>query len=92
MKYFSIEELEALPTLAVGQSCNLKHDSGVVRVWLSRCTVADGEPYNNKVTVEVLDPESGKWEVEAEYAAIRKGDHDPRGRGWQTMKLRGGQS
>ena len=87
MRMFTIEELEALPTLAVGQADDLKHDSGVVRVWVERNP--DGP--DTEVTVEVLDAEAGRWEVYAEYSAIRKGDHDPRGRGWQTMKLRGGQ-
>ena len=88
MKYFSIEELEALPTLAVGQSCDLKHDSGVVRVWLMRNP--DGP--ERIVTVEVLDKDAGRWEIFAEYEALPAGEYSPNDRGWQTMKLRGGQS
>lgn len=61
---YSLEELEALPTLAVGQTCNLKIEDGGLRIWLSRCGVADGEPYPNKVTEEVrID---GRW-IDARY-------------------------
>jgi hypothetical protein len=48
---YRLDELEALPTLCVGQADNLKIEEPTRRVWLSRCTVADGEPYDNKVTV-----------------------------------------
>lgn len=47
-----LDELEALPTLIEGQADDCKIESDTERVWLSRCTVADGEPWNNKVTVE----------------------------------------
>lgn len=52
-------ELSKLPTLAVGQADNLKIDTGTIRVWLCRCGVADGMPYNNGVTIETLD--DGRW-------------------------------
>lgn len=62
------DELEAMPTLAVGQADNLKVDTGSTRVWLSRCTVEDGEPFDNKVTVERI--KDGRWtEIEA-YQAL----------------------
>jgi hypothetical protein len=60
----SLEELEALPTLSEGQADNLKIESDTERVWLSRCTVEDGEPWDNKVTVERLI--AGSW-VEVEW-------------------------
>ena len=67
-KYERLDDLEALPTLAVGQADNLKIDDGDTRVWLSRCTVDDGEPYDNKVTIERLI--DGCW-VEADiYPAL----------------------
>ena len=88
MRMFTIEELEALPTLAIGQTCDLKYESGSVRVWVQRNP--DGP--DNHVTVEVLDSEAGRWEKLAEYTAVRAGEYDPRMRGWQTMKLMGGQS
>jgi hypothetical protein len=60
----SLDELEAMPTLTEGQADDLKidNDDGE-RIWLSRCTAADGEPWDNKVTVERLI--DGRWtEVE----------------------------
>ncbi len=36
-------ELEAMPTLSVGQAANLKIDTGTMRVWLSRCGLRDNE-------------------------------------------------
>lgn len=80
MKY-SLAELEALPTLAVGQVDDLKIETEDTRVWLSRCTVEDGEPYNNKVSIEKLylsgyrmkGEKAGtgaRWEVVETYQAI----------------------
>lgn len=65
--YYTLERLEALPTLSVGQTCNLKADDGEVRVWLGRCGVADGEPYNNPVTIETL--EDGRWVTSHRFQA-----------------------
>ncbi len=60
--YYDPEELEALPTLCVGQADDLKIDTGEERVWLSRMTPADGEVY--RVHVErLLD---GMWTVVSE--------------------------
>lgn len=62
----SLDELETLPDLAEGQADSLKiefHDEEgrpYERVWLSRCSAADGEPWDNKVTVERRD-ERGRW-------------------------------
>lgn len=53
-RIYTLSELEILPTLATGQADDLKIEKENRRVWLSRCTVEDGEPYNNKVTVEKL--------------------------------------
>jgi hypothetical protein len=38
---------------------NLKIESDSERVWLSRCTVEDGEPFDGHVTVERLI--AGSW-------------------------------
>jgi len=59
MRLYTAEELKKMPTLHSGHFDNLKIDTGTVRVWLSRMTVADGAPYNNQVTVERLL--AGKW-------------------------------
>lgn len=56
---YSLDELEALPTLSQGQADDLKIDTGGTRIWLSRCGVEDGEPCNNKVTIEEL--QRGRW-------------------------------
>lgn len=64
---YTLAELEALETINSGQCDDLKVDTGTCRVWLSRCSVADGEPYANKVTVERLV--SGRWECVETYQA-----------------------
>ena len=65
MKRFTAEELRQKPTLCVGQADDLKVEIDTERVWLSRCTVEDGEPYDNKVTVETL--KDGKWITTEQY-------------------------
>ena len=64
-KRYTAAELERRKTLSTGQCDNLKIDTGSTRVWLSRCTTADGEPYDDKVSVEKL--RGGRWVVVDEY-------------------------
>lgn len=64
---YKLAELEALPTLSVSQSDDLKVDTGTRRVWLARTGVADGEPYENRVTVEEYDGD--RWNTTEEYHA-----------------------
>lgn len=52
---WSLTLLESLETVQQGHFDNLKIQGPRLRVWLSRMTIEDGEPYNNKVTVEVKD-------------------------------------
>lgn len=66
---YTLAELEALPTLSVSQSCNLKIEEHPYRVWLSRCDETDGEPYKNKVTVEKCNIETGTWRTVRTYQA-----------------------
>ena len=66
MKY-TLKQLKALPILATGQADDLKIETSDTRVWLSRCTVEDGEPYNNKATVEKLI--DGRWDIVETYQA-----------------------
>ena len=66
---YTLQELEAMPTLTVGQADNLKIENETIRIWLSRCSVADGEPYDNKVTVEMYDNHEGKWYEDHSYQA-----------------------
>lgn len=56
---FRLEDIEEQETIHSGQYENLKFDDGQIRVWQSRMTVADGMPYDNEITVEVLD--DGCW-------------------------------
>ena len=67
MKRYTLEKLNRMPTINGGQFDNLKLDDGDTRVWLSRGTVADGEPYDNKVTIETLT--DGRWCITDVYQA-----------------------
>jgi len=49
---YTQQELAAMPTLHQGHFANLKVDTGEIRIWLSRCTIADGEL--DPVSVEKL--------------------------------------
>lgn len=51
------KDLARRPTLSVGQAADLKIDTGTMRVWLSRCGIADGEA--QPVQVERLV--GGRW-------------------------------
>ena len=62
-RMYSLSFLESLETLSVGQADDLKINGNGFRVWLSRCSVEDGEPFDNKVTIEKKI--GGRW-VEAE--------------------------
>lgn len=50
-------DLQALPTLSQGHTADLKIDTGTLRVWLSRMTIADGEL--EPVQIERL--RDGRW-------------------------------
>jgi hypothetical protein len=63
---FTAQELSALPTIGSGHSANLKIDEGTRRVWLERTGIADGESYDNKVTIQQLTGD-GQWETVEEY-------------------------
>jgi len=63
VRRYTASELSELATLSTGQADSLKIEGedadGPFRIWLSRCGVADGEPYPNKVTLERI--ENGRW-------------------------------
>ena len=73
MERYTLDELEAMPTLSQGHTCNLKVDDGQTRVWLFRGCVGDFFPATEDesdyplVTVEELT--SGRWETTLEYVA-----------------------
>lgn len=62
---YHAEELRKLKTLCVGQADDLKIETGKERVWLSRCGIEDGEPFDNKVTIEEFI--KGQWTTTEEY-------------------------
>jgi len=66
-KYYTLEELENMPTLHQGHCDNVKYDDGKTRVLLSRMTIEDGMEYNNQVTIEKLKREG--WVTVAQYQA-----------------------
>jgi hypothetical protein len=53
MEFYTLAELQAMPTITVGHTDDLKVKTDRRKVWLSRLTIEDGQPYNNMVTVEV---------------------------------------
>lgn len=63
---YSARGLAQLPTLAQGQTDDLKLDDGAHRVWLARTTRADGETFEHRISVEELTPR-GRWETIADY-------------------------
>ena len=69
MKRYTAEELHKLKTIAEGQADDLKIEISSpfvpTRVWISRCTIEDGEPYNNKISIEKL--KNGMWKLVDEY-------------------------
>lgn len=65
---YSLEELEAMPTIEQGQADDLKLENEYTKIWLSRCGVEDGEPCNNKVTIEEL--RRGRWVEVGWYEAV----------------------
>jgi hypothetical protein len=57
-------DLENSPTLCEGQAEDLKAELTLrngtpARVWLSRCGVEDGEPWENTVSLETY--QEGRW-------------------------------
>ena len=72
MKYkYTLEEIENMTTLEQSQFDDLKYQNDNYRIWLSRMTVADGQPYNNQITVEKLVrtgiTTGGKWKIIKQY-------------------------
>ena len=63
---YSAAELEAMPTLCVGQCCSLKVKEPRRRIWL--CRGAGG------VSVEHYDPKTGRWETVLGGCDVCEGD------------------
>ena len=64
---FTLDQIEAMPTIYQGHTDDLKIETPITRVWLSRLTVEDGMPYNNMVTVDSHGQYG--WETINEYEA-----------------------
>lgn len=60
------DDLEEMAVIASGQADDLHYEDDFCRVWLSRTGVADGEPFENTVTVEARDSR-GRWVTEVIY-------------------------
>jgi len=65
MQHYTADELKDLPTLCIGQTCNLKVKTPNKRVWICRCGMADGMPYENQITIEELS--HGSWVISDQY-------------------------
>lgn len=59
------ETLRGLPTLSQSQADDLKVSECDWRVWLSRCGLADGEPFEETVTIEYRTNEG--WSTCEQY-------------------------
>lgn len=70
VQQWSLKELNKLPTIEKGHTDDLKivSENGKERVWLSRMTIEDGQPYNNQVTIEVYL--RNKWIIKEQYEAL----------------------
>lgn len=68
MRRYTLDELEALPTLSASQADDLKIDTGSTRVWLARVTKDDGADCDNEVTVE--QRQNGRWVTVETYQAL----------------------
>lgn len=78
---YTLKEIESMPTISQSQFDDLKYEDSNTRVWLSRMSIEDGQPYNNQITIEKLMSPSGlnakghksvtghRWEITKQYEA-----------------------
>lgn len=64
---YTLQELESIPTVSQSWNADLKVQEDGLRVWLTRTSVEDGEPYNDKVSIERWDNHYGRWVTVEEY-------------------------
>lgn len=67
-RFPNTDQLEALPVLSQGHVHDLHIDTGIYRVWLSRCSIEDGEPFRNTAYIEIKT-ENGRWQDLGYYDA-----------------------
>jgi hypothetical protein len=67
--YPSLAALLEDDVIEVGHDADLRFDSNGVRVWVHRTGLADGEPYENAVSVEALldSNQESRWVTVATY-------------------------
>ena len=68
------EALQSMPTLCVGQSDDLKIETPTLRVWVSRCGVADGACCEGHISVEKLA--DGRWQKKTDVHGDETLDDD----------------
>jgi hypothetical protein len=70
MSRYTLAELLAKPTITQGQTDDLKvfFLGRQTKVWLSRMTKEDGQPYDNQVTIERFD--GSAWVIIDQYPAL----------------------
>ena len=61
---YTRSELESLPTLHSGHTCNMKIDYPDLRVWLCR------DPNYPIITIERRNVDTGSWETRESYYDI----------------------
>jgi hypothetical protein len=71
LERYETDDLEALPVLTQGQADDLHVEENGTRYWLSRTGRADGEPFDNTVTVEEFDAAAGAWKAVLIYDGDR---------------------
>lgn len=59
MIFPTANELRAFPVAIQGQADDLRLEITGLRYWVSRMTVEDGEPVDDKVTIEAYN--NGRW-------------------------------
>ena len=64
----SADELENMEAIVQGHADDLKIDDGRFKVWLCRCGIEDGMPYDNAVTIETVI--EGKYVEVLMYEAL----------------------
>ena len=72
MKKLTLKQVKEYPVIHQSHFDNLIKEfeqKGIkYRVWVSRCTIDDGMPYDNQITVEKFDETNGyTWTIEKQY-------------------------
>lgn len=67
---YTTDQLLEIDTIRSGHDADLKIDDGQIRVWLSRNSIKDGEPFDNTIYVERNS--DGRWVLSECYDGDRK--------------------